>query len=159
MKLGFAPFVLASGLALAAIAFGLIIAARQIEIGPFDEEPSEMVDLVTEYDASVTKADRTDERGTPLGNVLAILKRERENYYRSNYRQAGDRETASPDIRAFATEDKRAELLRAELSIPDALKAQLLVKDMRVHVLVHRRARNSRLLVAVSAPAGESGKP
>ena len=154
---GCLPFVLAGLVVLAAIAVGTIFLARQIKIGPFDEEPQEEIYFITEYHAYVAEADRTDAHGEPLSDVLAILRRDRENYHAPKIRQQGDTEELRLNIGAFATEEQRAELSRAELSIPDALKAQLLTRDMRVRVLVHSRARDSRLLAAVSIPRADGG--
>lgn len=147
---GCLPFVVAGLVVLAVLAIGTIFLARQITIGPFDEEPREEIYFITEYHAFIAKEDRVDNRGEPLTDVLAILRRDRENYHLHMIRQQGDTEDLRLDAGAFATEEKRAELSRAELSIPDMLKARMLTGDMRVRVLLHSRARDPRLLVAVS---------
>ena len=155
---GCLPFVLAGLVVLAAFAIGTIFLARQIEIGPFDEEPQEEVYFITEYHAYIARVDRTDAHGAPLSDILAILRRDRENYHAHKIGQQGDTEDVRLNIGAFATEEKLAELSRAEMSIPDALKARMLAGDVQVRVLVHSRARDSRLLVAVSEPpTGNSG--
>lgn len=155
---GCLPLAVAILIILAVVAIGTIFYARQIDIGPIDDEPLQELSFVTEYDAHIAKADRTDDSGAPLGDVLAILRRDRENYHTHHIRQQGDTDHARTPVDTFATDEMRAQLSSAELSIPDALRAQLPTRDTNVRVLVHRRAHDARLLVAVSASVDGAGK-
>ena len=150
---GWPPFVWAAVFALAVFAAGTIFVAQQITIGPFDEEGSPGdIRFATEYRAFIVPADRTDDRGAPLTDVLAILKRDRENYHQFQVRQSGDTaDVSSAGGNYFAHEMSRADIASAELSIPNALKDRLLVHDTNIHVLVHERNLGPRLLISVSA--------
>ena len=146
------PFLLVAAVLLLMLVIGTIIAGRQISIGPFDEEPPNDAKYVAEYRATLAAPDRTDEIGRPITDVLDMLRRDRDNVYANAIRQRGDGDDSVAARKFFARAANRAALSSAELSIPDALRTRVMAGQAEVRVLIHRRDRDGRLLVAVSVP-------